>query len=286
MLAEEVKMAGPLSGRVALVTGAGRGLGAAHARMLASQGAAVVVNDVGSSVDGRSTSEDVAEAVVAEIVRAGGSAVADISDISTLGGAASAVRRAVNAFGTLDILVNNAGIVVGGGVGEVSEDDIDRLLAVHVKGSIGTMRAAWPVMSAQRYGRIVNTISEAGLDRRMAAGVGYAAAKAAVWGLTMAAANEGAAVGITVNAISPGARTRMSAGFLAAAPDSGLDLAPEHVSRVVAALVRQDADDVSGHVIHAAGGQVREYILRRSADTDLVSRLSAQPIGRTPPGLT
>ena len=270
-------MTGPLSGRVALVTGAGRGLGAAHARVLAAAGAAVVVNDIGSGVDGGGPGEDVAGPVAAEIRRAGGQAVADISDISRTDGAGSAVRTAIDAFGTIDILVNNAGIVAGGGVGEVSDDDLDRLLAVHVKGSIATMRAAWPVMARQRYGRIVNTISEAGLDRRMAAGVGYAAAKAAIWGLTMAAANEGAAVGITVNAISPAARTRMSAGFLAAAQDSGLDLAPEHVSRVVAALVRQDAGDVTGRVIHAAGGHVREYVLRRCADTDLVSRLSAHP---------
>jgi NAD(P)-dependent dehydrogenase (short-subunit alcohol dehydrogenase family) len=266
----------PLNGRVALVTGAGRGLGAAHARVLAARGAAVVVNDVGASLDGRTAGEDVASTVVAEIRALGGEAVDDGADISTFAGAARAVQTAIDAFGAIDIIVNNAGIAGSGGLDDLAEDDIDRMLAVHVKGSIGTIRAAWPAMSERQYGRIVNTISEAALDLRMGSGVGYASAKAAIWGLTMAAANEGAARGITVNAISPGALTRMSEDHLANAGDAGLDLAPEHVSAVVAALVDEAAGDVTGRVVHAAGGQLREYLLRRSGDTDLVARLLAQ----------
>jgi NAD(P)-dependent dehydrogenase (short-subunit alcohol dehydrogenase family) len=110
----------------------------------------------------------------------------------------------------------------------------------------------------------------------MAAGIPYATAKAAIWGLTMSAAGEGMPHGITVNAISPGARTRMSESFLAQGGDNGLDLSPEHVARVVALLVREDAGDVTGRVVHVAAGFVREYVLRRSPDTELVSRLGME----------
>jgi NAD(P)-dependent dehydrogenase (short-subunit alcohol dehydrogenase family) len=268
-------VAGALDGRVALVTGAGRGLGAAHARTLAAHGAAVVVNDVGASLDGRTKGELVAEVIAAEIHSAGGQAVADTSDVSSFDGAASAVQAAVDAFGTIDILVNNAGIIGGSDIAAMVEEDFERMLAVHVHGYVGAIRAAWPVMVAKRYGRIVNTTSEAAYDVRMRAGVHYATAKAAIWGLTMAAAGEGADHGITVNAISPGARTRMSQAFLDAGGDTGIDLSPEHVSQVVAALVRDDAGDITGRVVHAAGGFVREYVLRREADTPLVERLSS-----------
>ncbi len=130
-------------------------------------------------------------------------------------------------------------------------------------------------MRAQGFGRIINTISEAALDMRMSDAVAYSSAKAAIWGLTMATAKEGARYGITVNAISPGARTRMSAGVLDAGLSAGLDLAPEHVSRVVTMLASPEAGDITGRVVHAAAGEVREYLLRRSADTDLVRRLLA-----------
>ena len=265
-----------LAGRVALVTGAGRGLGRAHVMALASAGAAVVVNDLSVSVDGTTPEErDLARRTVAEIVAAGGKAVADQSDISCFGGAAAAVRCALETFGGLDILVNNAGILTGSGVGELSQQELERCLAVNVIGSAGTVRAAFDHMRAQRYGRVVNTISEAGLRTGCRAGVAYAAAKAALWGLTMALSDEGAPHGITVNAVSPGARTRMSEEHLDRA-GSDLDLAPEHVSRVVLALVADSAGDVTGRVVHAAGGAVREYRLRREADSPLVRRLNGQ----------
>ena len=266
-------MPGPLSGRVALVTGAGRGIGAAHARRLASDGAQVVVNDAGVNLDGTAANEPVAEQVAALIRASGGEAIADTSDVGSFDGAAAAVRAALDVYGRIDILVNNAGIIGSAHVDDLDQESLQRMFAVHVTGSVAAIRAAWPAMRANRYGRIVNTTSEAAYDPRMGAGVPYATAKAAIWGLTMAAAGEGAPHGITVNAISPGARTRMSESFLAAGADNGLDLSPEHVARVVALLVREDAGDVTGRVIHAAADFVREYVLRRSPDTELVTRL-------------
>ncbi|MBE8517023.1 SDR family NAD(P)-dependent oxidoreductase [Amycolatopsis sp. H6(2020)] len=263
-----------LAGRVALVTGAGRGLGRAHAWALASAGAAVVVNDLSVSVDGTTAEEaGLASRTAAAIVAAGGKAVADRSDVSGFGGAEAAVRCALESFGGLDILVNNAGILTSAEVGELSQEDLERCLAVNVIGSAGTVRAAFEHMRLRRYGRVVNTISEAGLRTGCHAGVAYAAAKAALWGLTMALSDEATPYGITVNAVSPGARTRMSQDHLDRA-GSELDLAPEHVSRIVLALVAESAGDVTGRVVHAAGGQVREYRLRREAGTPLARRLA------------
>jgi NAD(P)-dependent dehydrogenase (short-subunit alcohol dehydrogenase family) len=262
-----------LSGRVALVTGAGRGLGATYARRLAAAGAAVVINDVGATVDGTSAGEPVAAQVADLIAAEGGRAVDDASDISTFAGAAAAVHTAVANFGRLDILVNNAGIIAHADIESISETDLLRLFRVHVAGSVGTIQAAFPIMRRQGRGRIVNTISEAALDMRLEAGTGYAVAKSAIWGLTMAAARDGQPHGITVNAISPGAATRMSAQLLASGHSAGLDLDPEHVARVVLALVSDAFGDVTGRVVHSAAGHVREYVLKRTPDTDLVRRL-------------
>lgn len=265
---------GPLAGRVALVTGAGRGLGAAHARTLAAAGAAVVVNDLAVSVDGAAReTADVAGETAAAIIAAGGRAVADRTDIAGFEGAAQAVRRALDVFGRLDIVVNNAGILSRGALTDLSQEELERSLAVNVIGSAGTVRAAFEPMREQGYGRVINTISEAALNTGYHTGAAYAAAKAALWGLTMALADEGAPDGITVNALSPGARTRMSRDHLAGA-GSRLDLSPEHVSRVVLALVTESADDVTGRVVHAAAGAVREYRLGRTADSPLVTRLA------------
>jgi NAD(P)-dependent dehydrogenase (short-subunit alcohol dehydrogenase family) len=261
-----------------LVTGAGRGLGRAHALALAADGMCVVVNDLGAGLDGRGTDARPAREVVAEIEAAGGAAVADITDVASLAGGAAAVEHALDAFGRIDVVVNNAGFAAGGGTVEEPVDaGLDGLLAVHFKATVGTMSAAFPPMRAQGYGRIVNTVSEVALDARFAGGLGYGAAKAAVWSATLHAAHEAAGSGITVNAISPGARTRMSgpaldAGFRDGASDE-LDLRPEHVARVVAYLASEDAGDITGRVVHAAGGAVREYATTRTGRSDLVHRL-------------
>ena len=264
--------------RVALVTGAGRGLGRAHALALARNGVAVVVNDVGASPDGRGSDPDPASETVAQITARGGRAVSDFTDVASIEGGAAAVVKVMEAFGRIDIVINNAGFASGGGtLEEPVEAEIDALLAVHVKGALGTMRAALPHMRAQHYGRIVNTVSEVAFAPRSSGAFAYAAAKAALWSVTLAASRYTASDGITVNGISPGARTRMNAALLDAEPARPgrpiLDLDPDHVARVVAYLASEEAGDITGRIIHAAGGQVREYTIGRSATSGVVERI-------------
>ncbi len=267
-----------LDGRVALVTGAGRGIGRAHALALAAQGAAVVVNDVGAARDGSGGDAGPADVVAAEVVSAGGGGLADTTDVASIDGGRRAVARAIDAFGRIDIVVNNAGFAYGGGdVERPVETGLDALLAVHLKAALGTMAAAFPDMRSRGWGRIVNTVSEAALDARFVGALGYGAAKAALWSATLVAAGEGAAHGITVNGVSPGARTRMNADLIDAGFRAGasaqLDLDPAHVAAVVAYLVSEEAGDITGRIIHAAGGEVREYATARTSRTDLVERL-------------
>ena len=274
-------MSGPLARRVALVTGAGRGIGRAHALLLAARGASVVVCDVGAALDGGGRDPSVAEAVVDEITAAGGRAVLDVSDVSTFEGGRRAVQAALDAFGGIDIVVNNAGRAGGAGITEISVGELEHLLAVNFVGPVATAQAAWPHLVARGGGRIVNTVSEVAFDaRRSGGGIGYGAAKAALWSLTLTLAEAGREHGITVNAVSPGAFTRMNeATFRATPPPPDLDLDPVHVARVVAWLVSDDAVDVTGRVVHAAGGHHREYTTRRDADTELVARIDAALAG-------
>lgn len=270
-------MTGSLDGHVALVTGAGRGVGRSHALLMAERGASIVVCDVGMAPDGSGRDGSVAETVANEITEAGGTAVADISDISTFAGASDAVQAGVRAFGKVDIVVNNAGLAGGASIEDITEEVLARQLAVHLYGSVGVAKAAWPIMKAQRWGRVINTVSEAAFPSKVTGGrgggLGYGTAKAAVWAATYGLASEGAAHGITVNAISPGAFTRMNEAMFRATPTS-LNLDPIYVARVVAWLASHDADDVTGKVIHAAGGQHREYIMSRHSDTALIQRVN------------
>jgi NAD(P)-dependent dehydrogenase (short-subunit alcohol dehydrogenase family) len=245
---------------------------------MAERGARVVVCDIGVDLDGAGRDASVAEQVVGEIAEAGGSAVADTNDISSFAGAEAAVQTGVRAFGKVDIIVNNAGLAGGASIEEITEDLLSRQFALHLYGSIGTAKAAWPLMKAQHWGRVINTVSEAAFPSRVTEGRGgglvYGPAKASVWAATYGLAGEGRAHGITVNAISPGAFTRMNEAMFKSAP-TALDLDPRHVARVAAWLASDDAGDVTGKVIHAAGGLHREYIMSRHSDTELMARVAA-----------
>ncbi|MGF1598217.1 MAG: SDR family NAD(P)-dependent oxidoreductase [Acidimicrobiales bacterium] len=253
-------------GEVALVTGAGGGLGRAHALLLAARGAAVVVNDLGSpTMGGQDRDPGPAEAVVAEIRAAGGTAVADGGSVATRDGGAAMVARALDEFGRLDIVVNNAGIIRNRTFANIGPDELEPVLAVHVEGAFHVTRPAYVHMKAAGYGRIVNTSSGSGLFGAFGQSA-YAAAKAAILGLTRTLAIEGARYGIAANAIAPGALTRMTGDVLGddspAARRLGIGggdlddvLGPHRVAPVVAYLAHRSCT-LNGEVLSAAGGRV------------------------------
>jgi NAD(P)-dependent dehydrogenase (short-subunit alcohol dehydrogenase family) len=232
-------------GRVAVVTGAGRGLGRAYALLLAERGASVVVNDLGAAVDGTGSDAGPAGTVVDEIERAGGKAVADASDVSTDEGAVAVVDRAIEHFGRVDALVANAGIMRWRGFPDVDGDDLAMHLAVHLGGSFSTARAAWPHLVEQGYGRIVLTTSTGLLGLRD--NTAYATAKGAVLALARNLAIAGAEHGIAVNCIAPAASTRMAGGH-------GPELPEEQAAPMVAYLAHE-ACPVSGETYTAGGGR-------------------------------
>jgi len=246
----------PLSfeGRVAVVTGAGRGIGRAYAMLLAERGAAVVVNDLGGSMEGDGADGGPAAAVAAEIVAAGGTAVADSNDVADQDGATALVGTALDRLGRIDVLVNNAGIMRWAGLPEVDAENLERHLAVHVFGSFNTLRAAWPHMVAQSYGRIVLTTSTGmfGLPDNTS----YATAKAAVVGLMRSATLAGARHGITVNCIAPAAFTRMAGqGDDDSTGDPmATSMSPELVAPMAAFLAHEDCP-VSGEIYTAGAGR-------------------------------
>jgi len=233
-------------GRVAVVTGAGRGIGRAHALLLAQRGARVVVNDLGGSTEGEGFDAEPASAVAAEIAAAGGRAVADISDVATAEGAQALVDAAIEEFGRLDALINNAGIVRWAGFPDADAENLARHLAVHVGGSFNTTRAAWPHMAGQRYGRIVMTTSSGIFGHP--GNQSYAAAKGGVIGLARSLATAGAAHGIKVNLVAPAAYTRMAAGGAGEA-----EMPADLVAPMVAFLAHERCP-VSGE-IYVAGGR-------------------------------
>src|SRR6202451_4346806 len=211
-------------GRVAVVTGGGRGLGRSYALLLALRGAKVVVNDPGGSLDGEGVDSGPAECVVSEITAAGGQAVACTESVSTPEGGDSIVRTALEHYGRLDILIHNAGNVRRGSLKEMSYEDFDAVLDVHLRGAFNVVRPAFPVMCQAGYGRMVLTSSIGGLygNRDVA---NYAAAKAGVIGLSNVAALEGAAEGVQCNVIVPAAVTRMAEGIdTSAYPPMGAEL--------------------------------------------------------------
>lgn len=256
---------GLCDGRVVIVTGAGRGIGRAHALAFAAEGAHVVVNDLGVGLDGSGGESGPAEEVVASIEDAGGRAVANGSDIATWDGARELVSCAVDEFGRLDVLVNNAGFLRDRMLVNLGEDEWDAVIRVHLKGHFVTMRHAIEYWRAeakagrQPDARVINTSSGAGLLGSVAQG-NYAAAKAGIVGLTLVAAAEWARYGVTVNAIAPAARTRMTENAFAdtmAAPSSGFDaMAPENVSPLVVWLGSTESARVTGRVFEIEGDTV------------------------------
>ena len=267
-------MAGICDGRVAVVTGAGRGLGRAHALEFARQGAKVVVNDLGVGLDGRDSGNGdgdggagPAQQVVAEITAAGGQAVADHHDIATWDGAAGLVATALEAFGKLDVLVNNAGFLRDRMLINLSEQDWDDVIRVHLKGHFLTIRHAGAHWRDQyklgnlNDARVINTSSGAGLMGSIGQG-NYAAAKAGIAALTIQAAAELGRFGVTVNAIAPAARTRMTEGTFSAmmarpeAEDAFDAMAPENVSPLVAWLGSDRSRAVTGRLFEVEGGKI------------------------------
>ncbi|MCX5344200.1 SDR family oxidoreductase [Streptomyces atratus] len=257
---------GLCDGRVVIVTGAGRGLGRAHALAFAAEGAKVVVNDLGVGPDGDGGSAGPARQVVDEIVAAGGEAVAHGGDIATTEGAASLVTAALETFGRLDTLVNNAGFLRDRMLVNLDEDDWDAVMRVHLKGHFLPLKHAAAHWRAEAkagrapVARVVNTSSGAGLLGSVGQG-NYSAAKAGIVGLTLVAAAEMGRYGVQVNAIAPAARTRMTEQTFAetmAAPGEGeFDaMAPENVSPLVVWLGSAASDGVTGRVFEAEAGRI------------------------------
>jgi NAD(P)-dependent dehydrogenase (short-subunit alcohol dehydrogenase family) len=250
-------MTGILDGRIAIVTGAGRGIGRAHALELARQGAKVVVNDFGVSLAGEGTGESPADEVVALIAEMGGEAVANGADVADFEQAAAMVQQAIEVFGGLDILVNNAGFVRDRMLVNTSEEEWDAVIRVHLKGHFAPLRHAgvyWRSEAKegrQRAARVINTSSGAGLQGSIGQTT-YSAAKAGIAGMTLVAAAEMGRYGVTVNAIAPVARTRMTEGAF----DTSAMALPEDNSPIVAWLASEEAGDVTGRVIEIDGGQI------------------------------
>jgi len=258
-------MSGICEGRVVIVTGAGRGLGRAHALGFARQGAKVVVNDLGAELDGRGRSSGPAGEVVTEIEGMGSQAVANGDDIADWGGAERLVKTAIDTFGRLDVVVNNAGFLRDRMFASTSEEEWDAVIRVHLKGHFCVSRHActyWRDRSkagAQVDARIINTSSGAGLQGSVAQAT-YSAAKAGIAALTLVQAAELARYGVTANAIAPAARTRMTEQVFAdmmKKPETGFDaMAPENVSPLVVWLGSAESREVTGRVFEVAGGKI------------------------------
>ncbi len=235
---------GLLDGRVAVVTGAGRGIGREFARCLAAEGASVVVNDVGAALDGAGADETPARQTCDEITAAGGRAVPSHESVTDYEAAGRIVQAALDSFGRIDILVNNAGIVRDRTLLKMTEDDFDAVMAVHVKGTFNCARHAAGPMREQGYGRIINVTSSAGLRGNFGQ-TNYGAAKAAIMGMTFIWALELGRHGITVNAVAPAGATRMTASLF---ERSGTPPPPEADPALNAPIVAFLASERAGHV--------------------------------------
>ncbi len=268
-------------GRVALITGAGRGMGRAHALLLAGRGARIVVSDVGTDLYGSGADAGPAQETVDAIRSAGGEAVAYVEDLSTEQGARGAVRACIDSFGRIDALVHNAGFTLGGMPFEKeSLERLDKLLAINTRAAYALTQEAWPVMQQQRHGRIVIAASTAIYG--MAGSIPYSTAKSSYIGLTRGLAAEGAAHGIKVNAIEPAGATRMAENLSESAFRDWFlaTMKPELVSPLVALLAHEDCP-VSGEFFVVGGGRVARtvmvethgYVNRESTPEDILAHM-------------
>lgn len=254
---------GLLEGKVVIVTGAGGGIGRAHALLFAKEGAKVVVNDLGGARDGSGANASAADAVVSEIVAAGGAAIAHHASVATADGASSLIKTAVDAFGRVDALVNNAGILRDKSFLKMDEEMWDLVVAVHLKGSFLCSQAAAKQMVAQGGGgRIVSTTSVSGMLGNFGQ-ANYAAAKAGIYGLTRTMSIELQKHRITVNALAPIAKTRMTEDL---PMFQGVDsMSPEHIAPAALFLVSDLAGDRTGHVLAVAGARLYAFKVVESA---------------------
>ncbi len=248
-------------GRVAVVTGAGGGLGRSHALLLASRGAKVVVNDLGGSRDGTGAGSEMADQVVQEIKDAGGEAVANYDGVHTWEGGAAIIQTAVDAFGKVDIVVNNAGILRDVSFAKLEPEQLDLVLKVHLYGGFHVTKAAWPHMRENGYGRIINTTSGSGLYGNFGQS-NYAAAKLGLVGLTRTLAHEGAKYNIMANVIAPVAASRMTEDIM---PPQLLEvLEPQNVSPLVGYLAAEDCTD-TGRIFSVGGGYIARVAIVEGA---------------------
>ena len=257
-------MSGLCEGRVAIVTGAARGVGRQHALQLAKAGAKVVVNDLGAAVDGRGADVSPAQEVVDEIKAGGGEAVVNGDDVSSFDGAKTMVDQAINTYGNLDIIVNNAGILRDRMLVNMTEEEWDSVIQVHLKGTFAPARHAaayWRAMSKQNddgkpvMGRIINTSSTSGIYGNIGQ-TNYGAAKAGIAAFTIIAARELSRIGVTVNAISPSAYTRMTDNLREYSEEDKQVRDPSWVSPTVVYLASEEAQDITGRSIQAGAGMV------------------------------
>jgi NAD(P)-dependent dehydrogenase (short-subunit alcohol dehydrogenase family) len=242
-------------GRVAIITGAGGGLGRSHALALAERGASVLVNDLGGAVDGSGGSKSAAQLVVDEIEGKGGTAVANYESVATPEGGEAIVQAAVDVFGKVDIVINNAGILRDKAFHKMETSMIDAVIDVHLKGAFYVSRPAFILMREQGFGRIVSTTSASGIFGNFGQ-ANYGAAKAGLVGLTRVLAHEGAIHGVKANAIAPIALTRMTEGILG---DLSSQVSPETVSPMVVYLASEACEE-SGNVYSVAGGRIARIV--------------------------
>ena len=243
-------------GKVAIITGAGGGLGRQHALLMASRGALIVVNDLGGSVDGSGSDKGAAEHMVDEIKALGGEAVADTNTVATPEGGKAIVQTAIDAFGRVDIVVNNAGILRDKSFHNLTPELLNPVLDVHLKGAFYVTQPAWLHMREQGYGRIISTSSAAGIFGNFGQ-TNYGAAKMGLVGFTRVLAQEGAKYNIKANAIAPLALTRMTEDLLAG---FGEKLQPDLVSPVVAFLAHESCP-VNGQIFSVGGGRVAQVFI-------------------------